>query len=46
MMDEVMPRRQKGEAPGQSEECPTVDNPTWTMVDGMLLEGAVKYFQE
>ena len=36
----------KDEAPGQSEEYPTVDNPTRTMVVGMLPEGAVKYCQE
>ena len=41
-----MPRRQKDKAPGQSEECPTVDNPTRTMVDDMLPEGARKYFLE
>jgi len=36
----------KDEAPSQSEQYPTVDNPTRIMVDGMLPEGAVKYFQE
>ena len=36
----------KDEAPSQSEQYPTVDNPTRTMADGMLLKGAVKYFQE
>jgi len=45
-LDGEMPRRQKDEAPGQSEQYPTVDNPTRTMADGMLLKGAVKYFQE
>ena len=45
-LDGEMPWRQKDEAPGQSEEYPTVDNPTRTMVDGMLPEGAVKYFLE
>ena len=32
--------------PWSSEEYPTVDNPTRIMVDGMLPEGAVKYFLE
>jgi len=41
-----MPQGQKDEAPGQSEEYPTVDNPTRTMVVDMLLESAVKYCQE
>ena len=45
-LDGEIPRRQKDEALGQSEECPTVDNPTRTMVDGKLPENAVKYFQE
>ena len=45
-LDGEMPRRQKDEAPGQSEQYPTVDNPTRTMVVGMLLEGGVKYCQE
>jgi len=45
-LDGEMPWRQKDEAPSQSEEYPTVDNPTRTMVNGMLLESAVKYFQE
>jgi len=41
-----MPQGQKDEAPGQSEEYLTVDNPTRTMVVGMLPESAVKYYQE
>ena len=36
----------KDEAPRQSEEYLTVDNPTRTMVVGMLPEGAVKCYQE
>jgi len=46
-LDVVMPRRQKDEAPSQSETYLTVDvnNPTKTMVNGMLSESAVKYFQ-
>ena len=39
-----MPQGQKDEAPGQSEEYLTVDNPTRTMVDGMLTKGPMKYF--
>ena len=45
-LDGEMLGRQKDEAPGQSEEYPTVDNPTRTMVNGMLSESVVKYFQE
>ena len=33
----------KDAAPGQSEEYPTVDNPTRIMADDMLPKGAVKY---
>ena len=40
----MMPWRQKDEAPGQSEEYPTVNNLTRIMVDGMLSEGAVNIF--
>jgi len=45
-LDGEMPYGQKDEALGQSKEYPIVDNPTRTMVVGMLPEGAVKCCQE
>ena len=45
-LDEEMPWRQKDEVPGQSEEYLTVNNPINTMVEGMLSENTMKYFQE